>query len=234
MDAAITGSGGGAGAASNAGRTNRDGSGVAPAVTSGSGSAGSLQIVYQNQASGESSGSCGTTINIGGGDDTPTTPNFQTRSANFSSAGMGVIPDWPVYQNVVSTTTYTGMAMSTTTTTSTDTEVEYDVGDWIATSCTLTSTTRSHTSTISILLNGIQVATAQAGPTGTGGVQTPFTTTSLVSGTGGPTGGYITQAMIDARTGTTRSDDVWTYDLDDSGGASSATGSMQLWRDSLL
>ena len=49
-DAAITGSGGGAGDAAFASPQGPDGEGPVREVTSGSGSAGSLQIVYQNQA----------------------------------------------------------------------------------------------------------------------------------------------------------------------------------------
>ena len=49
-DAALTGSGGGAGDAAFAVPQGRDGEGPVRAVNSGSGSAGSLQIVYQNQA----------------------------------------------------------------------------------------------------------------------------------------------------------------------------------------
>ena len=40
--------------------------------------------------------------------------------------------------------------------------------------------------------------------------------------------------MIDARSGSTEADDVWTYDLGGSGGSSIVTGNAILYRDSAL
>ena len=100
----------------------------------------------------------------------------------------------------------------------------YAVGDWVEMSNTSGPGTNgsSSSSTFTIALNGIDIAS--------------ITATHVRSGatTPGNGGGYITQAMIDARSGSTEADDVWTYNLGGSGGASTVTGSAILYRDSAL
>ena len=145
-----------------------------------------------------------------------------THSGTTTFAGSGEI-DWLI-AGTVSVNEYIGMGMSQLITFVPP--FVYAAGDWVDMSNTLTYFFRTHSSQFTVSLNGIAIDTTQAGPVGTGSQSSAATVTA----TGG---GYITQAMIDAGDGNP-DNDIWTYNLTDSGGNSSANGSVIIYADSRL